>query len=180
MATPDTNPQLPNSETQTASTVTRNQAIVERWRTRKADRRLARLLTPRSRRALADALRRTANDTTEQTRRGLDAGARTWCWSPLLQYRTAAVRTELLEIAALLEAACDPDPACVKEIHELLANGNSPLYHRSVHISELYATLYYLRAGLLTDHAPRPTPTPHTIAPTTPTQVAPNRRSRAN
>jgi hypothetical protein len=76
----------------------------------------------------------------------------------LLHYRTAAVRTDLLEIAALLEQARDPDPACVNEIHELLTNGNSPLYHRTVHVSELYATLYYLRAGLGRDHASRRAP----------------------
>jgi hypothetical protein len=59
----------------------------------------------------------------------------------LLRYRAAAVRTELLEIAALLEQARDPDPAYAEEVHELLANGDSPLYHPGVHVSELYATL---------------------------------------
>jgi hypothetical protein len=153
MATPNTRPQFPHDETQEASTITRTQGIVERRRTRTADRRLARLLRPRSRRALAQALRATANDTSDRSRHGLDAGATArWCWSPLLPYRTAAVRTELLEIAALLEHASDPDPACVQEIRELLANGNSPLYHRSVHISELYAALYYIRAGLARNH----------------------------
>jgi hypothetical protein len=70
-----------------------------------------------------------------------------------LHYRAAAVRTELLELAALLEQATDPDPACVKEIHELLANGDSPLYHPRVHVSELHAALYYIRAGLVRGHA---------------------------
>jgi hypothetical protein len=121
---------------------------VERWHGRRADRRLARLLTPRKRRALARALRGTAKDATEP---GSCLHS-----SVLLRYRAAAVRTELLEIAALLEQAPDPDPACVHEIHQLLTNANSPLYHRSIHVSELYATLYYLRAGLLRDDASRP------------------------
>jgi hypothetical protein len=181
MATPDTNPQSPYDQTHDPNTVKYDPGIIERWRRRSADRRLARMLTPRSRRALAQALRATANDTSDRKRRALDAGARArWCWSPLLQYRTAAARTELLEIAALLEAARDPDPACVKEIRELLANGNSPLYHRGVHASELYATLYYLRAGLLAEHTSSPAPRPHTTTPKTPTQLAPDSGVRAN
>jgi hypothetical protein len=55
----------------------------------------------------------------------------------------------LLEIAALLEHARDPDPACVAELHELLANGcDSPLYNADIHISELQATLHHIRALL--------------------------------
>jgi hypothetical protein len=166
MATPDTHSQFPHDETHEASPATRNQGIVERWSMRRADRRFARLLSPRSRRALAQALRATADDTSDRNRRGLDAGATArWCWSPLLHYRTAAVRTELLEIAALLEHASDPDPACVQEIHELLTNGNSPLYHRSVHVSELYATLYYLRARLLAEQASHPGQSDPTVGP---------------
>ena len=71
----------------------------------------------------------------------------------LLRYRAAAVRTDLLEIAALLEQSCDPDPASVKAIHRLLANRDSPLYDPGVHVSELYATLYYVRAALERNHA---------------------------
>ena len=66
----------------------------------------------------------------------------------LLHYRVAAVCTDLLEIATLLEHANDPDPVYVKEIHRLLTSGDSPLYHPGAHVSELYATLYYIRAGL--------------------------------
>jgi hypothetical protein len=128
-------------EGQNHTPVGRVLGVIRRWRERGAERRLGRLLTPRSRRALAERLRRIARDANDRRpRRGLDM---------LLPYRAAAVRTELLEIAALLEQVHDPDPACVHEIHELLANGDSPLYHRGVHVSELYATLYYLRAGLL-------------------------------
>ncbi len=61
------------------------------------------------------------------------------------------MRTELLEIAATLERAQNPDPACVATLHELLANGcDSPLYNPDIHISELYATVHYVRAGLVT------------------------------
>jgi hypothetical protein len=73
----------------------------------------------------------------------------------LLRYRAAAVRTDLLEIAALLEQASDPDPASVKAIDHLLANRDSPLYDPAVHISELYATLYYAHARLERSRAAR-------------------------
>jgi hypothetical protein len=67
----------------------------------------------------------------------------------LLPDRVAAVRSELLELADLLERADDPDPAPVAEVRALLTDGcRSPLYNRDVHVSELRATLYYLRAGL--------------------------------
>jgi hypothetical protein len=63
------------------------------------------------------------------------------------------VRTALLEIAALLEQTHDPDPACVTATRELLTSGTSPLYNRGVHVSELYAALYYIRVGLAPNHA---------------------------
>jgi hypothetical protein len=66
----------------------------------------------------------------------------------LLHYRAAAVRADLLEIAALLEQAHDPDLECMVAVRELLRNGESPLYHPGVHISELYTTLHSIRAGL--------------------------------
>jgi hypothetical protein len=113
------------------------------------------------RHALAKALRRTVKEAANrhQKRHGLDAALTArWCWTPLLHDRAAAVRPQLLEIAALLDQANDPDPACIKDIDELLTNGNSPLYHPSIHISELHAILYYLRAGLLDDHAAHPRP----------------------
>ncbi len=70
---------------------------------------------------------------------------------PLLCYRAAAVRSELLEIAAILERAHYPDPASIAVLHKLLANGcDSPLYNPEIHVSELRATLYGVRAGLLT------------------------------
>jgi hypothetical protein len=67
----------------------------------------------------------------------------------LLHYRVAAVRTDLLEIAAMLERSDQPDPACVAELHRLLANGcDSPLYNPDIHVSELRATLHYVRVRL--------------------------------
>jgi hypothetical protein len=68
-----------------------------------------------------------------------------------LRYRAAAVRTELLEIAALLERTDHADPECVGAIHRLVRDGSSPLYDPAVHVSELYSTLAYIR-GKLTSH----------------------------
>jgi hypothetical protein len=111
---------------------------------RTADRS-GRLVKHRERQRLVRGLRRIAGDAIDPNlmRRRHDV---------LLRYRAAAVRYELLEIAALLEQAQDPEPACVNAIRELLANGDSPLYHPGVHISELYAALYYIRAGLARNH----------------------------
>lgn len=73
----------------------------------------------------------------------------------LLADRVAAVRADLIEIAAMLERAGDVDPACVGMLRELLAAGcGSPLYNPDVHVSELRATLYCARARLETG-APR-------------------------
>jgi hypothetical protein len=62
------------------------------------------------------------------------------------------VRTDLLEIAALLEQVDDPDPASVNAIHELLADGGGPLYNPTVQVSELHATLHDIGAGLARSH----------------------------
>jgi hypothetical protein len=90
---------------------------------------------------LARGLRTVASRTSEGARRGR--------FEVLLRDRAAAVRTDLLEIAAMLETTADPDPVCVTELHRLLTDGcESPLYNRDVHPSELQATLYYARARL--------------------------------
>jgi hypothetical protein len=61
----------------------------------------------------------------------------------------AAVRTDLLEIATILEHTHNPDPARVGALRDLLSNGyDSPLYNADIHISELHATLDYVRRGL--------------------------------
>jgi hypothetical protein len=64
----------------------------------------------------------------------------------LLTDRVAAVRDELLEVALIVEHRDDLDPSRMAALHRLLTDGcESPLYNRDVHISELRATLYYLR-----------------------------------
>jgi hypothetical protein len=123
--------------------------VVERYRERRAARKRARLVSARNRRATARWLRRTAGHTDQQhplARRR----------ETLLHYRVAAVRSDLLEIAALLERAQHPDPASMAALHELLANGcDSPLYNADIHVSELRATLHHIRAALTT-RAPAP------------------------
>jgi hypothetical protein len=128
---------------QTADALERPPAILDRWQARRAERKKARLMSARNRRVLAKWLRRTANDAIDPNpiRRRYDV---------LLHYRAAAVRTDLLEIAALIERAGNPDPDCVAALRNLLANGDSPLYHPGVHVSELHETLSYIRTGLRT------------------------------
>ena len=123
-------------------TVEREPGIAERLRSRHAARKHARLIGAHNRRVVATWLRRTAN-------RAPRPRPLTRIPEPLLQYRAAAVRSDLLEIAATLEHANNPDPACVAALHDLLANGcDSPLYNADIHISELHATLDYVRRGL--------------------------------
>jgi hypothetical protein len=63
--------------------------------------------------------------------------------------RVDAVRTELLELAALIEQARDIDPACLAEVRRLLTSGcESPLYNPDIHPSEMLAALYFLRSRL--------------------------------
>lgn len=146
-------------------TVGRHRSMIERYRDRAAARKRAWLVSARGRRFIARWLRCTAKaaHAPDPVRRRQNV---------LLHYRAAAVRTELLEIAAMLERAQDPDPACLTQLHGLLANGcDSPLYNPDLHVSELRATLYGVRVGLDSDclrsastslgvtvgHTPRPT-----------------------
>jgi len=58
------------------------------------------------------------------------------------------VRDGLGEIALVLEHADDLDASWVLAIHKLLTDGcESPLFNPDVHMSELRATLFYLRAA---------------------------------
>jgi hypothetical protein len=125
----------------TAGALERAPGILDRWQARRTDRKQARLISARNRRVLAKSLRRTANHAIDpdSVRRRHDV---------LLHYRAAAVRTDLLEIAALIERAENPDPDCVAALRNLLLNGDSPLYHPGVPVSELYATLDHVRSGL--------------------------------
>jgi hypothetical protein len=116
--------------------------VLQRRRERRAERKHKRLVSTRNRRNLARRLRLTATHATDRdpVRRRHDV---------LLHYRAAAVRTDLLEIAALLEHAHDPDPDCIGALRNLLTNGcDSPLYNADIRFSELRATLDYVRSGL--------------------------------
>lgn len=96
-----------------------------------------RLLSSPSRRRLAASARRAAT-----------CGPRPSRHTVLLQDRAAAVKEELLEIALMLECADDLEVSWVSETHKLLTDGcDSPLYNRDIHVSELWATLHYLRSG---------------------------------
>jgi len=96
-----------------------------------------RLLSRRSRRRLAASARRAATRAPGRSRHTI-----------LLHDRAAAVKQELLEVALILESADDLDASWILETHKLLTDGcDSPLYNRDIHVSELWATLYYLRVG---------------------------------
>lgn len=132
----------PPTQAPTGTTIGRG--ILQRWRERNTEREPRRLVSARHRRVLARWLRRTARGTQEP--HPIDRRRQA-----LLHYRASAVSSELLEIAAALERAHDPDPARVALLHELLANGcDSPLYNPDIHVSELRATLHHVRAGLVT------------------------------
>jgi hypothetical protein len=68
---------------------------------------------------------------------------------PLLYDRVTAVSGDLLEIAEHLEHVDDPDRSVVVALRSLLTDGcASPLYNDEIHISELRATLHYIRQQL--------------------------------
>ncbi len=67
----------------------------------------------------------------------------------VLDDRVAAVRADLLQLAAMIERAPVIDARCFTELRNLLTNGcDSPLYNREIHVSELHASLYYVRYRL--------------------------------
>lgn len=137
MATQDTHAghMHPHSEPLTDTPVKSRVGILERSRAYRAER---------ERRVIVQWLRRTAS-------RVHDPGPIRRRREALLHSRAAAVRTDLLKIAAALERAHNPDPAIVVTLHELLANGcDSPLYNPAIHVSELHATLYGVRRRLVT------------------------------
>jgi len=102
-----------------------------RWRARAAERHGQRLLAARQRRRLASSLRRAANCVATPSRHTV-----------LIPDRVAAVRDELLEHSGARDASW------VLAVHKLLTDGcKSPLYNSEIHISELRATLYYLRSA---------------------------------
>jgi hypothetical protein len=131
----------PPAPAHTASALERGLGIVDRWQDRRAERKKAQLISERNRRVLAKWLRGIANHR-------LDPDPIRRRHEVLLHYRAASVRTDLLEIAALIEHVDTPDPDCVAALRNLLTNGAGPLYHPGVHVSELYATLDYVRSRL--------------------------------
>lgn len=144
MATQPTHPErtAQTVTTPTPATAKPGSRSLGRLSAHRAARKRARLTSAHSRRVLAKWLRRTANCTRPRHRL-----ARTP--EPLLHYRAAAVRADLLELAAMLEHTLNVDPDRIATLQDLLANGcDSPLYNPDIHISELHATLHYLRAGL--------------------------------
>jgi hypothetical protein len=135
MATQDTHPPLAdlNAEATAGRSFDARVGAGGRWREYRAERK---------RRVLVQWLRRTANRAldTDPIRRQREA---------LLHYRAAAVRADLLEIAAILERTQTPNPACLATLNELLSNGcDSPLYNPCIPVSELRATLDEIRSGL--------------------------------
>jgi hypothetical protein len=102
-------------------------------------RKQRRLVSARSRSALADDLRHLL------TRRRPPSGSNL---VPVLHDRVAPVSSQLLEIAAALENAHAPDPTAVALIRELLRDGCSPLYNPQVPATGLYVALEHARAGL--------------------------------
>ncbi|MBV8221268.1 MAG: hypothetical protein JO325_22615 [Solirubrobacterales bacterium] len=105
---------------------------LERWHQHRVER---------NRRALVQLLRRTADRAHDTARLPHRREA--------LHYRAAAVRTPLLELAAILEHAHDPDRASVAELRDLLSNDrDSPLYNAKIPAAELDKALQRIRAEL--------------------------------
>jgi hypothetical protein len=114
-------------------------------RVRTESRKPARSISPRTQRTLIDGLRTVARRSRQEGRRRFEV---------LLSRRAAAVRGEMLELAALLDITDDPDPAAVDALVGLLTDGrDSPLYNPAVHVSELYGTLLDVRRRLLRPEA---------------------------
>lgn len=111
------------------------------WRAVRAARRRSRLVSARRRRALAQAMRAVAKAAADHTPPNR--------WEVLLRSRAAPLRAELLEVAAMLERAQDPDWACVAALRDLLRDGaTSPLYNPAVEAQELAAVLGRARENL--------------------------------
>lgn len=67
----------------------------------------------------------------------------------MLVDRVGDVRDDLLEVADLIEQAAAADPSCLAEVRRLLTSGcDSPLYNPDLHVSELHASMYFLRCRL--------------------------------
>jgi hypothetical protein len=123
-----------STEAPTGPAINTHALTPESWRRHRADR---------NRRKIARWLRQTAKRAhdTDPIRRRREA---------LIHQRALAVHRDLLEIATLLERTPNADASCIATLHAMLANArDSPLYNPDIHVSELRATLYYARAGLM-------------------------------
>lgn len=128
-------------EARGGSDARRRLGIVRSWRAGRERRRRARLVSERERRSVAQGMRRVCRAAADQ-----EPGV---TWSVLLRSRAVRLRSELLEVAALLERAEDPDWASVAALRELLRDGGtSPLYNPAVDPLRLEVILDCARAGL--------------------------------
>jgi hypothetical protein len=101
-----------------------------------------RLAPARARRRIARRVRRLAGASPER-----DPVRRRYVF--VLVDRVADVRDDLLEVADLIEQAATADPRCLAEVRRLLTSGcDSALYNPDIHVSELHASLYFLRCRL--------------------------------
>ena len=132
-------------ETVTANDLAgRRSPLLQFWRERRAARRRAMLVSARHRRALAQGLRAVARAAADQTPPSR--------WGVLLRSRAVPLREELLEVAAMVERAQQPDAACIAAVRSLLRDGGtSPLYNPSIDPRELAAMLDYVRRALEPD-----------------------------
>jgi hypothetical protein len=122
--------------------------LLRSWWARRAAHRRSRLVSARHRHALAQGMRAVARAAAAQTPPSR--------WGVLLRSRAVPLRKELLEVAAMVERAQQPDVACIEAVRSLLRDGGtSPLYNPSIDPRELAATLDYVRRALEPD-APSP------------------------
>jgi len=128
----------------------RRSQLLQSWRVERAAHRRATLVSARHRHALAQGIRAVARAAADQSPPSR--------WEVLLRSRAVPLRAELLEVAAMVERAQQPDVACIAALRSLLRDGGrSPLYNPSVDPRELAATLDYVRGGLEPDAASRAT-----------------------
>jgi hypothetical protein len=122
--------------------------VLHAWCERRAAHRRAALVSARHRRSLAQGMRAVARAAADQSPPSR--------WAILLRSRAVPLRAELLEVAAMVERAQQPDVACIAALRNLLRDGRtSPLYNPATDPRELAETLDYVRRELEPDAPPR-------------------------